>query len=162
MVIKSKWLLLLLPLFYSCGAFKTRIVTKTDSIYIDRTKVITERLVDTVITIKSDTVEFSFKKPLNDTTFTLRKNGSSVTIEYQNGIYFLRSISGQKSVPIKIYEKKIEYRNVYAKAKDKNIVAKGNFNYTNLFIFLIISIIVLTLVLNQKIRNLWKRISVQD
>lgn len=153
MVTKSKWLVLLLLFFCSCGAFKTRIVTRTDSIYIDRTKVVTERIVDTFITIKPDTTEFSFKKPLRDTTFTLRKNGSSIVIEYINGIYFLKSISGQKSVPVKIYEKKTEYRNVYAKSKDKNIVAKGNFNYTNLFIFLIISIIVLTLVLNQKLRT---------
>lgn len=150
---KSKWLLLLLPLFYSCGLFKTRIVTKTDSIYIDKTKVVTERFVDTIVTIKPDTVEFSFRKPLSDTTFTLRKSGASVVVEYLNGIYYLKSITGQKSVPIKIYEKKVEYRNVYLKSRDKSVVAKSNFNYNYLFIFLIISIILLTLVLNQKIRT---------
>jgi len=145
--------LLFLLLLSSCGIFKTRIVTKTDSIYIDKTKVVTERFVDTVITIKSDTTQYSFKQPLRDTTFTLKRGSSSVVIEYSNGMYYLSSITGQKSVPVKIYEKKVEYRNVYMKAKDKNIVAKGNFNYKDFFIFLIISIIVLTLVLNQKLKT---------
>ncbi len=152
-VLKSKCWVLLLLLFSSCGLFKTRIVTKTDSIYIDRTKVVTERFVDTIITIKPDTTEYSFRQPLRDTTFTIRKGASSVVVEYTNGIYYLSSITGQKYVPVKIYEKKIEYRNVYMKAKDKSVVAKGNFNYKDFFIFLIISIIVLILVLNQKIKT---------
>jgi len=156
MQIKSK-LWLLLPLFLllsSCGIFKTRTVLKIDSVYIDKTKIVTERIVDTIITIKSDTVKYSFSQPKRDTTLYLStKNGGSVKIFYKNGLYSIASISAEKAVPIKIYEKKIEYRNVYIKQKGKSVVAKGNFNYSDFFIFLIISIIVLILVLKSKIKQ---------
>jgi hypothetical protein len=148
----SLWFLLLL--LSSCGIFKTRTVIKTDSVFVDRTKVVTERIVDTIVTIKSDTVKFSFSKPERDTTLYLStKNGGSVRIVYKNGIYSIASIIAEKAVPIKIYEKKIEYRNVFIKQKGKSVVAKGNFNYADFFIFLIISIIVITLVLKSKLKQ---------
>jgi hypothetical protein len=68
-------------------------------------------------------------------------------------VYSIVSIQGEKSIPIKIYEKKVEYRNVFIKQKGKSVVAKGNFNYTDFFIFLIISIIVVTLVLKSKLKQ---------
>lgn len=148
----SLWFLLLL--LSSCGIFKTRTVIKTDSVFVDRTKVVTERIVDTIVTIKSDTVKFSFSKPERDTTLYLStKNGGSVRIVYKNGIYSIASIIAEKAIPIKIYEKKIEYRNVFIKQKGKSVVAKGNFNYSDFFIFLIISIIVITLVLKSKLKQ---------
>ena len=147
-------LFVLLFLLSSCGIFKTRTVLKTDSVFVDRTKVVTERIVDTVVTIKSDTVKFSFSKPERDTTLYLStKNGGSVRIVYKKGIYSIASIIAEKAIPIKIYEKKIEYRNVFFKQKGKSVVAKGNFNYADFFIFLIISIIVITLVLKSKLKQ---------
>jgi len=147
-------LFVFLLLLSSCSIFKTRTVLKTDSVFVDRTKIVTERIVDTVITIKSDTVKFSFSKPERDTTLYLStKNGGSVRIIYKNGIYSIASIIAEKAIPIKIYEKKIEYRNVFIKQKGKSVVAKGNFNYTDFFIFLIISIIVITLVLKSKLKQ---------
>ena len=146
----SLWFLLLL--LTSCGIFKTRTVTRIDSLYIDRTRVVTERIVDTIVTIKSDTIKYSFVQPKRDTTLYLStKNGGSVRILYKGGIYSIASITAEKAIPIKIYEKKIEYRNVFIKQKGKSVVAKGNFNYTDFFIFLIISIIVITLVLKSKL-----------
>lgn len=156
MATKSKlWLFLpLLLLLSSCGIFKTRTVVKIDSVFIDKTKIVTERFVDTVITIKSDTVKFSFSKPERDTTLYLSTNGwGQVKVIYKNGIYSIASIIAEKAVPIKIYEKKIEYRNVFIKQKGKSVVAKGNFNYADFFIFLIISIIVITLVLKSKLKQ---------
>jgi hypothetical protein len=148
----SLWFLLLL--LYSCGIFKTRIVTKTDSIYIDNTKIVTERIVDTIITLKSDTISYSFTQPLKDTIINLSTNGKNkVKIAYKKGVYSIVSIQGEKAIPIKIYEKKIEYRNVFIKQKGKSVVAKGNFNYSDFFIFLIISIIVITLVLKSKLKQ---------
>jgi hypothetical protein len=147
-------LFVFLLLLSSCGIFKTRTVLKTDSVFVDRTKIVTERIVDTVITIKSDTVKFSFRKPERDTTLYLStKNGGSVRIIYKSGIYSIASIIAEKAIPIKIYEKKIEYRNVFFKQKGKSVVAKGNFNYADFFIFLIISIIVITLVLKSKLKQ---------
>jgi len=147
-------LFVLLFLLSSCGIFKTRTVVKLDSVFIDKTKVVTERIVDTIITIKSDTIKFSFSKPERDTTLYLStKNGGSVRIIYKNGIYSIASITAEKAIPIKIYEKKIEYRNVFIKQKGKSVVAKGNFNYTDFFIFLIISIIVVILVLKSKLNQ---------
>lgn len=144
----------MLFLLSSCGIFKTRTVVKLDSVFIDKTKVVTERIVDTIITIKSDTIKFSFSKPERDTTLYLStKNGGSVRIIYKNGIYSIASITAEKAIPIKIYEKKIEYRNVFIKQKGKSVVAKGNFNYTDFFIFLIISIIVVILVLKSKLNQ---------
>lgn len=145
-------LFVLLFLLSSCGIFKTRTVVKLDSVFIDRTKVVTERIVDTIVTIKSDTIKYSFVQPKKDTTLYLStKNGGSVRILYKGGIYSIASITAEKAIPIKIYEKKIEYRNVFIKQKGKSVVAKGNFNYTDFFIFLIISIIVVTLVLKSKL-----------
>ena len=144
----------MLLLLTSCGIFKTRTVTKIDSLYIDRTRVVTERIVDTIVTIKSDTIKYSFVQPKKDTTLYLStKNGGSVRILYKGGIYSIASITAEKAIPIKIYEKKIEYRNVFIKQKGKSVVAKGNFNYTDFFIFLIISIIVITLVLKSKLNQ---------
>jgi len=148
----SLWFLLLL--LSSCGIFKTRTVTKIDSVFFDKTKIVTERIIDTIVTIKSDTVKFSFSKPERDTTLYLStKNGGSVRIIYKSGIYSIASIIAEKAVPIRIYEKKIEYRNVFIKQKGKSVVAKGNFNYSDFFIFLIISIIVITLVLKSKLKQ---------
>ena len=144
----------MLLLLTSCGIFKTRTVTKIDSLYIDRTRVVTERIVDTIVTIKSDTIKYSFVQPKKDTTLYLStKNGGSVRILYKGGIYSIASITAERAIPIKIYEKKIEYRNVFIKQKGKSVVAKGNFNYTDFFIFLIISIIVITLVLKSKLNQ---------
>jgi hypothetical protein len=159
MQIKNKlWLrcvpFLLLLLLSSCSIFKTRTVLKTDSIFVDKTKIVTERIVDTVITIKTDTIKYSFIQPKKDTTLYLStKNGGSVRIIYKNGIYTIASITAEKAIPIRIYEKKIEYRNVFIKQKGKSVVAKGNFNYSDFFIFLIISIIVITLVLKSKLKQ---------
>jgi len=148
----SLWFLLLL--LSSCGIFKTRTVTKIDSVFFDKTKIVTERIIDTIVTIKSDTVKFSFSKPERDTTLYLStKNGGSVRIIYKSGIYSIASIIAEKAVPIRIYEKKIEYRNVFIKQKGKSVVAKRNFNYSDFFIFLIISIIVITLVLKSKLKQ---------
>lgn len=145
-------LFVLLFLLSSCGIFKTRTVIKLDSVFIDKTKVVTERIVDTIVTIKSDTIKYSFVQPKKDTTLYLStKNGGSVRILYKGGIYSIASITAEKAIPIKIYEKKIEYRSVFIKQKGKSVVAKGNFNYTDFFIFLIISIIVVTLVLKSKL-----------
>ena len=147
-------LFVLLFLLSSCGIFKTRTVVKLDSVFIDRTKVVTERIVDTIVTIKSDTIKYSFVQPKKDTTLYLStKNGGSVRILYKGGIYSIASITAEKAIPIKIYEKKIEYRNVFIKQKGKSVVAKGNFNYTDFFIFLIISIIVVILVLKSKLKQ---------
>jgi hypothetical protein len=144
----------LLLLLSSCGIFKTRTVTRIDSVFVDKTKIVTERIVDTIVTIKSDTVKFSFSKPERDTTLYLStKNGGSVRIIYKSGIYSIASIIAEKAIPIRIYEKKIEYRNVFIKQKGKSVVAKGNFNYSDFFIFLIISIIVITLVLKSKLKQ---------
>jgi hypothetical protein len=159
MVTKSKWILLLLLLLSaSCGIFKRRIVSKTDSVFIDRTKIVTERIVDTIVTIKSDTVEVSFTQPLRDTVFSLYgSNGGKVKIVYKNGVYSVASITKEKVVPIKIYEKKVEYRNIYVRDKDKSVqVKKINFDW---LIFLIIGIIVCTLVVKSKIKHYASRLS---
>lgn len=151
----SKWLFLLLLLFCSaCGIFKTRIVTKTDSVFIDKTKVVTERVVDTIITIKSDTITYSFTQPLKDTTINLSTNlGGKVTILYKDGRYYIKSIEREKAIPVKIYEKKIEYRNIYVKDKGKEVVAKGKSFNLDWLTFLIISIIVFILVLKSNLKK---------
>lgn len=150
--------MLLLLLSASCGIFKRRIVSKTDSVFIDRTKIVTERIVDTIVTIKSDTVEVSFTQPLRDTVFSLYgSNGGKVKIVYKNGVYSVASITKEKVVPIKIYEKKVEYRNIYVRDKDKSVqVKKINFDW---LIFLIIGIIVCTLVVKSKIKHYASRLS---
>ena len=150
--------MLLLLLSASCGIFKRRIVSKTDSVFIDRTKIVTERIVDTIVTIKSDTVEVSFTQPLRDTVFSLYgSNGGKVKIVYKNGVYSVASITKEKAVPIKIYEKKVEYRNIYVRDKDKSVqVKKINFDW---LIFLIIGIIVCTLVVKSKIKHYASRLS---
>ena len=150
---RNRWCFLLLLLFCSaCGIFKKRSVTKTDSVFIDRTKIVTERVVDTIVTIKSDTVEFSFSQPLRDTSFVLySNNGGKVKVVYTNGIYSIASITKEKSVPIKIREKKVEYRNIYVRDKDKKVeVKKINYDWLS---FLIISIIVCILVLKSNLKK---------
>ena len=144
--------MLLLLLSASCGIFKRRIVSKTDSVFIDRTKIVTERIVDTIVTIKSDTVEVSFTQPLRDTVFSLYgSNGGKVKIVYKNGVYSVASITKEKVAPIKIYEKKVEYRNIYVRDKDKKVeVKKINYDWLS---FLIISIIVAILVLKSNLKN---------
>ena len=153
-------LIVLLLLLSSCGIFKTRTVVRLDSVFVDRTKIVTERIVDTIITLKSDTISYSFTQPLKDTIINLSTNGKGkVKIEYKKGVYTILSIQGEKSIPIKIYEKKVEYRNIFVKQKGKSVVAKGNFNYNDFFIFLIISIIVITLVLKSKAIKYAKELS---
>lgn len=144
---------LIILLLSSCGLFKKRIVYKTDSVFIDKTKIETVRLVDTIVTLASDTNKYSFKQPLRDTSFTLQKGGNKVEIEYKNGVYYIASINAAKKVPIKIYEKKIEYRDIYSKSKSKYVEKKSTNFSLYLFIFLIISIIVTTLVLKSKIKQ---------
>lgn len=150
---RNRWIYLLLLLFCSaCGIFKKRSVTKTDSIYIDRTKIVTERIVDTIVTIKSDTISFSFTKPLKDTVFNLyTQNGGKVKISYKDGLYSVLALTKEKAVPIRIKEKKIEYRNIYVRDKDKKVeVKKINPDWLS---FLIISIIVCILVLKSNIKK---------
>jgi hypothetical protein len=133
---------------------KTRTVTKIDSIYVDKTKIVTERVIDTLITIKSDTIKYSFYQPVRDTTINLStKNGGRVSILYKNGRYYITSIDREKSVPVKIYEKKVEYRNIYSKVEGKKVVAKRKTFGVDVYIFLIISIIVLILVLKSKAKD---------
>ena len=153
-------LIVLLLLLSSCWIFKTRTVVRLDSVFLDRTKVVTERIVDTIITLKSDTISYSFVQPLKDTIINLSTNGKGkVKIAYKKGVYTILSIQGEKYIPIKIYEKKVEYRNVFIKQKGKSVVAKGNFNYNDFFIFLIISIIVITLVLKSNAIKYAKELS---
>ena len=150
----------LLLLLTSCGIFKTRTVVRLDSVFVDRTKIVTERIVDTIITLKSDTISYSFTQPLKDTIINLSTNGKGkVKISYKKGVYTILSIQGEKYIPIKIYEKKVEYRNIFVKQKGKSVVAKGNFNYNDFFIFLIISIIVITLVLKSNAIKYAKELS---
>jgi hypothetical protein len=153
-------LLFLLLLLSSCGIFKTRTVVRLDSVFVDRTKIVTERILDTIITLKSDTISYSFTQPLKDTIINLSTNGKGkVKIAYKKGVYTILSIQAEKSIPIKIYEKKVEYRNIFVKQKGKSVVAKGNFNYNDFFIFLIISIIVITLVLKSNAIKYAKELS---
>lgn len=150
---RNRWILLpLLLLFASCGIFKEKIASKTDSIYIDRTKIVTERVVDTLVTIKSDTVEVSFRQPLRDTSFVLySKNGGKVKIIYRGGVYSIASVTKEKTVPIRITEKKVEYRNIYVRDKNKKAeVKRMNLDWLS---FLIISIIVCILVLKSNLKN---------
>lgn len=143
---------MLLVSLSSCGIFKKRLVTKTDSVYIDRSVVVTNRVVDTVITIKSDTVKYSFSQPTRDTTINLStKNGGKVTIKYLKGKYYITSIEKEKAVPVKIYEKKVEYRDIYVRDKNKNVeVKKVNLDWLS---FLIIGIIVCILVLKSNLKK---------
>lgn len=144
---------LLLLLLSSCGLFKKRVVYKTDSVFVDKSVIVTERVVDTIITIASDTTKYSFKQPLRDTSFTLSKGGNKVNIQYKDGIYYLISIAEGKKIPVKLHEKKVEYRDIKTSVKSKNVEKKSTSFNLYLFIFLIISIIVLTLVLKSKIKN---------
>jgi hypothetical protein len=157
MLKRNKWiipLLLLSLLASSCGLLKTRIVTKTDSIFIDKTKLVTTRIVDTIITIKSDTLKFSFKQPQRDTTFSLtNKDGVNVLITLKNKYYYLSSISLPKQIPIKITEKVVEYRNVYVREKSKVVTKKSNYKQIAIVTLLIISILVIIFIFKQKIIN---------
>ena len=150
---RSRWILSLLLVFlWSCGIYKKRSAIKTDSIYIDRTKIVTERVVDTLVTIKSDTIQVSFSKPLSDTSFVLyTKNGGKVKIVYRGGVYSISAITKEKSVPIRITEKKVEYRNIYVRDKNKKSEVKRiNLDWLS---FLIIGIIVCILVAKSKIKH---------
>lgn len=154
MLKRNKWALLFLLLLAlsSCGFFKQRIVTKTDSIFVDKTIVVKEREVDTIITIKSDTVSYSFTQPKKDTIFTLTdKGGSKVRVEFKNERYYLLSISGKKQVPIKIKEKVTEYKNVYIRQKSKDIVKKSNPSKFIFIFFAIIWVIVLIFIYKDKL-----------
>ena len=152
---RNKWII---PLFLlslvvsSCGIFKEKLMTKTDSIFIDKTTVITERIVDTIITIKSDTSSYTFTHPNKDTVFTLTgKSGSKVRIELKGDVYSLVSISGEKQVPITIKEKVVEYRNVYTRVKAKEVIKKPSISKLNIIIFLIISILVVIFIIKHKL-----------
>lgn len=157
MLKRNKWiipLLLLSLLVSSCGLLNSRIVTKTDSIFIDKTKLVTTRIVDTIITIKSDTLKFSFKQPQRDTTFSLtNKEGVKVLITLKNKYYYLSSISLPKQIPIKITEKVVEYRNVYVREKSKVVTKKSNYKQIAIVTLLIISILVIIFIFKQKIIN---------
>jgi hypothetical protein len=157
MLKRNKWiipLLLLSLLVSSCGLLNSRIVTKTDSIFIDKTKLVTTRIVDTIITIKSDTLKFSFKQPQRDTTFSLtNKDGVKVLITLKNKYYYLSSISLPKQIPIKITEKVVEYRNVYVREKSKVVTKKSNYKQIAIVTLLIISILVIIFIFKQKIIN---------
>jgi hypothetical protein len=157
MLKRNKWiipLLLLSLLVSSCGLLNSRIVTKTDSIFIDKTKFVTTRIVDTIITIKSDTLKFSFKQPQRDTTFSLtNKDGVKVLITLKNKYYYLSSISLPKQIPIKITEKVVEYRNVYVREKSKVVAKKSNYKQIAIFTLSIISILVIIFIFKQKIIN---------
>lgn len=157
MLKRNKWiipLLLLSLLVSSCGLLNSRIVTKTDSIFIDKTKLVTTRIVDTIITIKSDTLKFSFKQPQRDTTFSLtNKEGVKVLITLKNKYYYLSSISLPKQIPIKITEKVVEYRNVYVREKSKIVTKKSNYKQIAIVTLLIISILVIIFIFKQKIIN---------
>lgn len=144
-------------LLASCGIFKKRYVTRTDSVYIDKSVITTERFVDTVITIKSDTVKYSFSQPTRDTTINLStKNGGKVTIKYLKGQYYITSIEKEKSVPVKIYEKRVEYRDIYVRDKNKKVeVKKVNLDWLS---FLIVSIIVIILVLKSNLKKYASRL----
>jgi hypothetical protein len=154
---RSKWTITLLSLWLfvsSCGIFKERIVTKTDSIFIDKTKFVTTRIVDTIITIKSDTLRFSFKQPQSDTTFSLTNNkGVKVLITLKNKYYYLSSVSLPKQIPIKITEKVVEYRNVYIRQKAKVVKSKWDIKTIAIVTLLIISILVIIFIYKQKIIN---------
>ena len=154
---RNKWtilLSLLLLLVSSCSSIRERIVTKTDSIFIDKTKFIKTRVIDTIITFKSDTSRFSFKQPQNDTTFTLtNKKGVKVLITLKNRYYYLSSISLPKQIPIKITEKTVEYRNVYVRQKSKVVTKKTNRKQIAIVTLLIISILVIIFIYKQKIIN---------
>jgi len=133
---------------------KQRIVVKTDSIFIDKSKFITTRIVDTIITIKSDTLRFSFKQPQNDTTFSLtNEKGVKVLIELKNKYYYLSSVSLPKQIPIKITEKVVEYRNVYIRQKAKDVTSKWDIKRIAIVTLLIISILVIIFIYKQKIIN---------
>jgi len=152
---RSKWIIplsLLLLLVSSCGLFKEKLVTKTDSIFIDKTTIVTERIVDTIITIKSDTSSYTFTHPNKDTVFTLTdKSGGKVMIELKGNVYSLVSISAEKQVPITIKEKVVEYRNVYNRIKAKEVIKKPAISKLNIIIFLIISILVVIFIIKHKL-----------
>jgi len=154
---RNKWTILLLSLLLlvsSCGLLKERIVTKTDSIFIDKTKTIFKRTVDTIVVIKSDTSKFSFKQPKRDTTFTLKDDkGTKVRITLKNEYYYLSSISLPKQIPIKITETTTEYRNIYIREKVKTIAKKTNVKKYAIATLLIVSFLVLIFIFKQKLIN---------
>ena len=127
-------------------------MTKTDSIFIDKTTIVTERIVDTIITIKSDTSSYTFIHPNKDTVFTLTgKSGGKVMIELKGDVYSLVSISAEKQVPITIKEKVVEYRNVYNRIKEKAVNKKPAIIKLNIIIFLIVSILVVIFIIKHKL-----------
>lgn len=144
----------LLLLVSSCGLFKEKITTKTDSIFIDKTKTVLKKYVDTIVVIKSDTSRFSFKQPKRDTIFTLADDkGTKVRITLKNEYYYISSISLPKQIPIKITETTTEYRNIYIREKVKTVVKKTNVKKYAIATLLIVSFLLLIFIFKQKLIN---------